>query len=158
MPLHNASSNLTTTINSASIPLLLEWWKQRKRVANGRNHLGGTLPKGDESYLKAYYRLMEVYSVVKSGGVQAQTEAVQAFAERESTLLQQRLSEIESAEGLAESAKIKERRKVEQEIQELQSANRWRLQALTNIAPDEEATVKQYLPDIERTLIQVQCA
>ena len=158
MPLHNSSTPITATISSTSIPLLLEWWQQRKRIASARTHLGSTLPKGDEAYLKAYYRLMEVYSVVKSGGVQAQTEAVQAFAQRESVLLKQRLNEIEATEELAETAKRQERRKVEQEIQELQSANSWRLQALTNIAPDEEATVKQYLPDIEKTLLQAQYA
>lgn len=164
MPLHNSSNpltaadNLTASINSTSIPLLLEWWQQRKRIANVRAHVGATLPKGDEAYLKAYYRLMEVYSVVKSGGVQAQTEAVQAFAQRESVLLKQRLNEVEAAEELAEAAKLQERKKIEQEIQELHSANSWRLQALTNIAPDEEATVKQYLPDIEKTILQMQCA
>ena len=168
MPLHNSSRHLASnlagaasiseTINGTSIPLLLEWWQQRKRFANARTNLSATLPKGDEAYLKAYYRLMEVYSVVKSGGVQAQTEAVQAFARRESVLLEQRLSEIEAAEELAEAAKRQERQKVKQEIQELHSANSWRLQALTNIDPDEEATVKQYLPDIEKTILQMQCA
>jgi len=157
MPLHN-SSTLTPTVSSVSIPILLEWWQQRKRIATVRSHLSATLPKGDETYLKAYYRLMEVYSVVKSGGVKAQTEAVQAFAKRESILLNQRLNAIEAAEELAEADKEQEREKVHQEIQELRSANNWRLQALTNIAPDEEATVKQYIVDIEKTLMQVQCA
>ncbi|MGD1897277.1 MAG: hypothetical protein ACFB16_10050 [Phormidesmis sp.] len=158
MPLHNSSTISPATISSTTIPLLLEWWQQRKRIASVRSHLSATLPKGDEAYLQAYYRLMEVYSVVKSGGVQAQTEAVHAFTQRESVLLNQRLSEIEAAEELAEAAKRREREKVKQEIQELHSANSWRLQALTNIAPDEEATVKQYLPDIEKTLMQMQCA
>ncbi|MGB5915856.1 MAG: hypothetical protein WBG63_13390, partial [Phormidesmis sp.] len=84
MPLQNSSTTTTTLVSGASIPLLLEWWQQRKRVANTRSHFGPTLPKGDETYLQAYYRLMEVYSVIKAGGVQAQTEAVQAFAKRES--------------------------------------------------------------------------
>ncbi|MEL6938759.1 MAG: hypothetical protein AAFO84_06150 [Cyanobacteria bacterium J06598_1] len=159
MPLHSSSTLSAAPINSTSIPLLLEWWQQRKRIASVRSHLSATMPKADETYLKAYYRLMEVYSVVKSGGVQAQTEAVQAFARRESVLLNQRLNEIEAAEELAEAAKRREREKVKQEMQELRSANSWRLQALTNIAPDEEATVKQYITDIERTLIQqTQCA
>lgn len=158
MPLHDSSIPTATTINSVSIPILLEWWQQRKRIATVRSHLSATLPKGDETYLKAYYRLMEVYSVVKSGGVKAQTEAVRAFAQRESFLLTQRLNDIEKAEELAEATKKQEREKVEQEIKELRSANSWRLQALTNIAPDEEASVKQYLTDIEKALMQVQCA
>ena len=154
MPLHQASTLSPATLNSVSVPMLLSWWQQRKRVANARSYANPTLPKGDDTYLKAYYRLMEVYSVVKSGGVQVQTEAVKAFAQRESVLLNQRLQEIETAESLEETVKHQEREKVEQEIQELRSANSWRLQALTNIAPEEEATVKQYLPDIENTLMQ----
>ena len=158
MPLQDSSIPTATTINSVSIPILLVWWQQRKRVATVRSHLSATLPKGDATYLKAYYRLMEVYSVVKSGGVKAQTEAVRAFAQRESFLLTQRLNDIEKAEELAEAAKKQEREKVALEIKELRSANNWRLQALTNIAPDEEASVKQYLTDIEKALMQVQCA
>ncbi|MEL7227722.1 MAG: hypothetical protein AAGL17_23555, partial [Cyanobacteria bacterium J06576_12] len=89
---------------------------------------------------------------------EAQTEAVRAFARRESGLLNQRLNEIEAAEELAEAAKKQEKEKVKQEIQELQSANSWRLQALTNIDPDEEATVKKHLLDIEKTLMQARHA
>jgi len=158
MPLRNSSTTPTTLVSSASIPLLLEWWQQRKRIANTRSRLGPALPKGDETYLQAYYRLMEVYSVIKAGGVQAQTEAVQAFAKRESGRLNQRLSEIETAPALSTVEKRQEREKIQQEIQELCSANDWRLAALTGIAPAEEELVRQYLPDIERTLLQVQCA
>ncbi|MEL6351551.1 MAG: hypothetical protein AAFR58_07290 [Cyanobacteria bacterium J06627_28] len=158
MPLSNSSALTSAAITSVTIPLLLDWWQQRKRIANARTNLHITLPKGDDTYLQAYYRLMEIYSVVKSGGVKAQTEAVQAFAQRESVLLSQRLSEIEAADELEEPVKVQEREKVEQELQELHSANTWRLQTLTNIAPDEEAIVRQYLTDIERTLIQSQCA
>ncbi|MEL7353014.1 MAG: hypothetical protein AAF171_12735 [Cyanobacteria bacterium P01_A01_bin.116] len=153
MPLSTAS-----TISSISIPLLLEWWQQRKRVASSQRNLNASLPKGEDVYLQAYYRLMEVYSVVKSGGVQAQTEAVRAFSKRESVLLTQRLAEIEAAENLPLNKKRQEREKVEQELNELRSANNWRLKALVNIAPEEEAVVKQYLPDIEKTLIQARCA
>lgn len=152
MPLHNSS-----TITNISIPMLLDWWQQRKRLANARGNLHATLPKEDETYLQSYYRLMEVYSVVKSGGVKAQTEAVQAFAKRESRLLNQRLAEIEAAE-LAESEKRRSREKIKQEMNELRCANDWRLKALINIEPEEEAVVKQYLPDIEKTLMQAQCA
>jgi hypothetical protein len=149
MPLHNAP-----TINSVSIPLLLEWWQHRKRVASVRSNLHGTLPKGDDAYLQAYYRLMEVYSVVKSGGVKAQTEAVHAFATRESLLLKQRLAELDAANALSDAEKQLAREKIEQELSELRSANDWRLRALSNIAPDEESTVKRYLSEIERTLMQ----
>lgn len=153
MPLSTAS-----TISSISIPLLLEWWQQRKRVASSQRNLNASLPKGEDVYLQAYYRLMEVYSVVKSGGVQAQTEALRAFSKRESVLLTQRLAEIEAAENLPLNEKRQERERVEQELNELRSANNWRLKALVNIAPEEEAVVKQYLPDIEKTLMQARCA
>ncbi|NJM96856.1 MAG: hypothetical protein HC800_06390 [Phormidesmis sp. RL_2_1] len=153
MPLNTAS-----TINGTSIPMLLDWWQQRKRLANAHGSLNSHLSKGDDPYLQAYYRLMEVYSVVKSGGVKAQTEAVRAFAQREAVLLNQRLADIEAAEELAEREKSRERQKVEQELIELRSANNWRLQTLTAIDPDEEAIVQQHLSAIEKTLMQVQCA
>ncbi|MEM6448688.1 MAG: hypothetical protein AAF703_00065 [Cyanobacteria bacterium P01_D01_bin.105] len=146
------------TINSISIPVLLDWWQQRKRVASARVNLTRSIPKSDETYLKAYYRLMEVYSVVKSGGVQAQTEAVQAFAERESSLLHQRLAEIEADANLSEPEKRQDKAKIQQELDELRSANDWRLKALTGINPDEEAMVKQYLSEIESVLMQVKFA
>ncbi len=152
------SISTISNINSISIPLLLDWWRQRKKTASIRSNLHTTLPKGDEAYLNAYYRLMEVYSVVKSGGAKAQIEATLAFAEREADLLNQRLAEVESAATLAEGEKQREKEKIQKELSELRSANDWRLQTLTNIAPDEEATVVQHLSDIERTLMPAKCA
>lgn len=155
---------LPFSINSVSIPMLLDWWQQRKRLANSRGNLQATLPKGDDAYLQTYYRLMEVYTVVKSGGVQAQIEAVNAFAERESTLLNQQLAQIEAVTDLSEAeqgrdslGRLRDRQKIEQELKELDAASRWRLQALTAIDPAEEAIVQQHLGDIERTLMQPQC-
>ena len=150
--------DLTSTINSISIPLLLEWWQQRQLITSVRCNLHKTLPKGDEAYLQAYYRLMEVYSVVKSGGVQAQKEAVRAFAQRESLLLHQRLADVDAGPQLAEQEKQSEKEKIRQELSKLHSANDWRLQALTDIAPSEEAVVRRHLCDIERTLMQAQSA
>lgn len=149
MSLHTAHS-----INKISIPLLLDWWQQRKRVASVRSSLHSAPPKSDEAYLQAYYRLMEIYSVVKSGGIKAQVEAVQAFSKRESDLLNQQLSEIEADPQLASNEKAKAKEQIQQELTELHSANDWRLQALTNITPEEESIVSQYLPDIEKTLVQ----
>ena len=153
MPLQSSSS-----IKGVSIPLLLEWWQQRKRVASSHSNLHATLPKGDETYLQAYYRLMEIYSVVKSGGVQTQTEAIHAFAERETHQLDQQIAAVEAATDLSDHEKQQQREKLEQELSELRSANSWRLQALTDISPAEEAIVKQYMPTIERTLMPVKCA
>lgn len=150
-------SSSLSSISQVSIPLLLDWWQQRKRLVRTPIKLSTALPKGDDTYLQAYYRLMEVYSVVKSGGVQAQTEAVKAFAEREATLLHQRIREIAVAE-IDEEEKRQEREKVEQELSELRCANDWRLKMLTAIDPAEEAVVAQHLLDIEKTLMQVQCA
>ena len=157
MPVSTRSAQ-PISVSKISIPLLLEWWQHRKRLANAKGRIQVILPKADETYLQAYYRLMEVYSVVKSGGVKAQTEAVRAFAQRELGSLNQRLAEIESAEGIEDTEKRREREKVEQELDELKNANNWRLAALTEIAPEEEALVKQYLPDIERAMLQVKCA
>lgn len=152
MPLQTSSA-----INGVSIPLLLEWWQQRKRLASSHSNLHTTLPKGDETHLQAYYRLMEIYSVVKSGGVQAQTEAIHAFAGRETGLLKQQLAELEAA-AQSEDKKQSQREKIEKELTELHAANSWRLQALTDISPEEEAVVRQYLPNIESTLMQIKCA
>ena len=146
------------TLDRLSIPILLDWWQQRKRMAGDRINLNKSLPKRDETYLQAYYRLMEVYSVVKSGGVSAQIEAVHAFAERESSLLYQRLTEIEADTALSEADKRRDRAKIQQELDELHSANNWRLKALKGIDPAEEAIVNQYLSAIEETLLQAQCA
>lgn len=146
------------TINSVSIPLLLDWWQQRKRVASARVNLNRSLPKSDETYLRAYYRLMEIYSVVKSGGVKAQTEAVRAFSERESSRLRQQLLEIEADSTASEREKHHSKAKIQQELDELHSANNWRLQALISISSDEETVVEQHLSDIERMLIQARCA
>lgn len=152
------SLSTVSNINSISIPLLLDWWQQRKKIASIRSNLHGTLPKNDEAYLSAYYRLMEVYSVVKSGGVKAQIEATRAFAEREVETLHQRLVAVEAAATLAEGEKQREKEKIQKELSDLHSANDWRLKTLMNIAPDEEAIVEQHLPDIERTLMPVKCA
>ena len=155
MPLH---SSPTSSISQVSIPVVLDWWQQRKRLVRTPIKISAIIPKADDAYLHAYYRLMEVYSVVKSGGVQAQMEAVKAFAAREVALLNQRLHEIEIAAGIGEEEKRQEREKVEQELIELRCANDWRLKTLTAIDPAEEAIVSQHLPAIEKTLLQVQCA
>lgn len=152
------NSSPIAPISQVSIPVLLDWWQQRKRLVRSPIKRSPTLPKGDDTYLQAYYRLMEVYSVVKSGGVQAQMDAVKAFAEREATLLHRRLSEIEATAEIAEEEKLQERKKVEQELSELRCANTWRLQTLMAIKPAEEAVVAQHLSDIEKTLMGVQCA
>ena len=148
----------SSPIFQTSIPVLLDWWQKRKRLVRSPIKLSAAMPHSDDTYLRAYYRLMEVYSVVKSGGVQAQTEAVKAFAEREAMLLNQRLSEIEATAEIDEAEKLQEREKVEQELQELRCANDWRLKTLTAIEPAEEAAVAKHLRDIERTLMQAQCA
>ncbi len=150
------NSSSISSISQVSIPVLLDWWQQRKRLVRSPINLSATLSKGDDTYLQAYYRLMEVYSVIKSGGVQAQMEAVKAFAERETTLLNQRLSEIEAMAEIAEEEKRQERKKIEQELTELRYANTWRLQTLRAIEPAEEAVVAKHLSDIEKTLREVQ--
>ena len=148
---------LPSSINSVSIPMLLDWWQQRKRLASSRTTLQTPLLKGNDVYLQTYYRLMEVYSVVKAGGVQAQMEAVNAFAERELALLNQQTAQIEASD-LSEVEKARDRQKVQQDLGELEAATRWRLQTLSAIDPAEEAVVKQHLGDIERTLMQLQHA
>ncbi|NEP18327.1 MAG: hypothetical protein F6J97_15725 [Leptolyngbya sp. SIO4C1] len=132
------------TITTASIPLLLEWWQQRKRLAtaNGVNSLP-VFKNTDDSYLDAYRRLMEVYSVVKSGGVQVQTEAAKAHLSRELAALHQ----------AADAAASERQAQIQQEILELERSTAWRLSTLNTIRPAEEAAVRQYLSEIEQVLL-----
>ena len=60
-------------ISETSIPVILQWWLQRKRRAYSGDVLSHPIVQDvDSSYLDKYQRLMDVYAVVKSGGAEAQ--------------------------------------------------------------------------------------
>lgn len=90
-------------------------------------------------------RLMEIYCVVKAGGVQIQVEAAQAHLARETAKLELEISGLES-QGLNS-------RHAAQDLTELHNSVTWRLALLQDITPEEEAAVVAHLPDLERQLL-----
>jgi acyl-CoA synthetase (NDP forming) len=138
------------TIHGTTISLLLQWWQHRKRLANTSSTPVFRDP--EDQYLEAYHRMMEVYAVVKAGGVEAQVQAAQAYLHRERTALHKALENLATqAEGSPNLES--ERAHLRQEIEELERSITWRLSSLRDIRPEEEAAVKKFLPDIERTLM-----
>jgi hypothetical protein len=140
-------------INATTIPLLLQWWQHRKRLANASSM--PVFKDTDDHYLEAYHRMMEVYAVVKAGGVKAQVQAAQEYLHRERSALQKALEDLTAqAAGNAQNL-THEHERLNQEVQELEQSTNWRLSSLKDIRPEEEAAVKKYLSEIERTLMQV---
>ncbi|MEO0457126.1 MAG: hypothetical protein AAF152_11195 [Cyanobacteria bacterium P01_A01_bin.114] len=144
-------------ISEALIPLLLEWWHQRKRLATGTSV--NSLPvfqNTDDRYLEAYHRMMEIYAVVKAGGVQAQTEAVKSHLSRELGALHQLLDGVSdrSPSPLPGEPPSLKKRQIQQEIDELERSVGWRLTTLKSIRAEEEAAVRKCLADIERVLMR----
>jgi hypothetical protein len=91
-----------------------------------------------------YVRLMEIYCVVKAGGRVAQIEAARRLEETEKAGLRQEIAELSQqpeAEGRV--------RALQHEIQELERSIANRISYLAAIAPQEEAMVRQCLPDID---------
>lgn len=91
-----------------------------------------------------YYRLMEIYCVVKAGGRGAQMEAARQLEQRERAELE---AAIQALPPTAVNASRVEA--LQQEIQELQTAIAQRLSYLKSISTAEEAAVRQCLNDIE---------
>jgi hypothetical protein len=151
------------TINHTSIALLIEWWTRRKRLARANSVASSPVVQdADSTYLEAYHRMMEVYSVVKSGGVQAQMGAAQAYFQREVQPLYQALNALDTLNASSSKHPKKtgasevdlERHRLEREIQDLERALNWRLSALKDIQPEEEKTVQKHLNEIEGILMQ----
>jgi DNA-binding transcriptional regulator GbsR (MarR family) len=144
------------TINRTSIALLIEWWTRRKRLARSHSVASSPLMQdADSTYLEAYHRTMEVYAVVKAGGVQAQIEAAHAYFQREVQPLHQAIHALEAKgeKNISPSDLHPEHQRLTQEIQDLERSLNWRLSALKDIHPEEEKAVKQYLNEIEGILM-----
>ncbi len=140
-------------ISAATIPLLLQWWQQRKRLASSAGVLSSPVLKDtDESYLDACHRMMDIYSVVKAGGVRAQREAAQAHLQREQAAIHRAIRDLTRQPASHETVSAKAQ--LEAEAQELASAVNWRLSTLSEIDPAEESAVKRYLKDIEQVLMR----
>ncbi|HEY9877664.1 MAG TPA: hypothetical protein V6D29_04370 [Leptolyngbyaceae cyanobacterium] len=96
-----------------------------------------------------FQRLMEIYCVVKSGGVKVRAEAARAFLERENTKLEAELTHLKAQEDPDSQAIYN----LHQEIAELHRSVNWRLAILQSIDPDEEAAVAECLPHIEQQIV-----
>lgn len=137
-------------ISETSIPVILQWWQRRKRLANSGNVLSNPVVKDvDSNYLDKYQRLMDVYAVVKSGGAAAQIEAIQNHWDREREAITRRLNQISNQPEATD-----EYLRLLHEAQELDSSTHWRISHLKDIHPEEESAVREYLPEIEQVLIR----
>ncbi|MDV3350836.1 hypothetical protein D0962_35410 [Leptolyngbyaceae cyanobacterium CCMR0082] len=139
-----------TLLSQTSIPVILQWWLRRKRLAKSRNVLSNPVVKNvDSNYLDKYQRLMDVYAVVKSGGAVAQIQAANEYRDRERDAITRRLSQISNQPEATD-----EYLRLQQEAQELESSTLWRINQLKDIHPEEERAVREYLPQIEQVLIR----
>ncbi len=137
-------------ISQTSIPVLLQWWRRRKRLANSGDVLSNPVVKNvDSTYLDKYQRLMDVYAVVKSGGVTAQIQAANEYWRRERDAITRRLNQISNQPEATD-----EYLRLQHEAQELESSTQWRISQLKDIHPEEETAVREYLPEIEQVLIR----
>lgn len=91
----------------------------------------------------ALRRVMEIYCVVKAGGVQVQQEAAQAHLTRETANIK---AAIAALQGQGADQQITSLR---QELADLEQTVHWRLTLLQAIHPDEERVVSQYLSSLE---------
>ncbi|MEL6230783.1 MAG: hypothetical protein AAFR24_12815 [Cyanobacteria bacterium J06627_3] len=137
-------------ISETSIPVILQWWLQRKRRANSGDVLSHPIVQDvDSSYLDKYQRLMDVYAVVKSGGAEAQIQAAKEHCGREREAITQRLNQISNQPEATD-----EYLRLLHETQELERSTHWRINQLKDIHPDEEIAVREYMTDIEQILIR----
>lgn len=91
-----------------------------------------------------FQRLIEIYCVLKIGGVKVQTAAARAYQAREQDRLEAELAIAKAASP--------EHVSLQQELADLSRAVSWRLSFLQSIQPAEEQAVAQYLSQIEQGL------
>ncbi|ASC71054.1 hypothetical protein XM38_020040 [Halomicronema hongdechloris C2206] len=93
---------------------------------------------------QAYGRLMEIYCVVKAGGVRVQIEAASGHLARQQWRLEKTISELSCHHAHHPQIPI-----LRQEVAELRRSVAWRIDFLRTIHPQEEAAVQQHLAAIE---------
>ncbi|MBE9066565.1 hypothetical protein IQ260_07860 [Leptolyngbya cf. ectocarpi LEGE 11479] len=137
-------------ISETAIPVILQWWQQRKRLATSGNVLSNPVVKNvDSTYLDKYQRLIDIYTVVKSGGAAAQIQAANDHWKRERDAITRRLDQISNKPEATD-----EYLRLLHEAKELESSTHWRIEQLKEIHPEEENAVLGYLPEIEQVLIR----
>lgn len=139
-----------SVISATAIPVILQWWQQRKRRATSGDVLSNPVVKDvDSSYLDKYQRLMNVYTVVKAGGAAAQIQAASDHWDREKEAITRRLNQISNQPEATD-----EYLRLQNEASELERSIRWRINQLKAIDPEEETAVREYLPQIEAALVR----
>ncbi|MEM7064069.1 MAG: hypothetical protein AAF572_13005 [Cyanobacteria bacterium P01_B01_bin.77] len=137
-------------ISETAIPVILQWWQQRKRLATSGNVLSNPVVKNvDSTYLDKYQRLIDIYTVVKSGGTAAQIQAAHDYWKRERDAITRRLDQISNKPEATD-----EYLRLLHEAKELENSTHWRIEQLKEIHPEEENAVRGYLPEIEQVLIR----
>lgn len=91
-----------------------------------------------------YVRLMEIYCVIKAGGVAAQMEAARRLEREEKAALWEEIQTLSAQSG--NDSRI---RALQQEIQELEKAIADRFNHLSRIDSKEAAMVEHYMPKID---------
>lgn len=91
-----------------------------------------------------YVRLMEIYCVVKAGGVSAQIAAARQLEEKERLTLRQEMALL-----IQQADPTNRVQALEQEVQEVERSVSHRIAFLKNINPQEEANVRSCLPLID---------
>jgi hypothetical protein len=104
-------------------------------------------PAGRSQMPEAFAWLMQVYCVVKAGGVVAQVAIAQRLEATERPSL---LAEVAALQAQGETQN--RIAALQWELKELARSIDHRLQFLQAISPAEEALVREFLPEIEATL------
>ena len=91
-----------------------------------------------------YLRMMEIYCVVKAGGIAEQVEVARRLETIEKTALQEEIKALSEQAGSDNRVQA-----LEQEMQELEQSIASRLQYLSTICTDEEAIVRICLPEVD---------
>lgn len=92
----------------------------------------------------AYVRLMEIYCVVKAGGVATQIEVARQLQQREQTALQQEIATLGHQPPMASRVEA-----LQQEIREVERSVLNRVVYLQSIDATEEANVQRCLAMID---------
>lgn len=96
----------------------------------------------------AYYRLMELYCVVKAGGLEAQRHVAERLLQQETAALHAEIAALNAQPG-EDPLRPNRLRALHQEIEELRRSVAHRLAYLDSISAEEAAIVARCLPTID---------
>ncbi|MEM6423989.1 MAG: hypothetical protein AAGF66_02170 [Cyanobacteria bacterium P01_H01_bin.119] len=103
--------------------------------------LSETCPPADFSGL--YQRAMELYCIVKAGGVAVQIETAEALLKRETAELSAELTALPIDAHPGQAAALK------QDILDLRQSIQWRIRYLQQFLPEEEAAVQSAIAALD---------